>query len=130
MIQRQLSFQEAIKIVLTEKYCCFTGRASRSEYWWWVLFTALIGFVMGFVMGFVFNANLEATRVVSWIVNLALFLPGLGLCMRRLHDIGKSGWWLLIGLIPVVGLILLIVWFCQPSQPGENQYGEEPYMIM
>ncbi len=67
--------------------------------------------------------------IISGIVNLVLLLPGLGLCVRRLHDTNRSGWWILIGFIPVVGWILLIVWFCQDSQRGPNQYGPEPNLV-
>ena len=67
--------------------------------------------------------------IISGIVNLVLLLPGLGLCVRRLHDTNRSGWWILIGFIPVVGWILLIVWFCQDSQRGSNQYGPEPNLV-
>lgn len=124
MIQRQLTFGEAVKTVLN-KYCCFTGRASRSEYWWWVLAT----FILSMIIGVLFSFSSNAQSIVMCVVNLALLLPSLGLCVRRLHDIGKSGWWILIGLIPLVGAILLIVWYCQDSNRGPNQYGPEPYLI-
>lgn len=67
--------------------------------------------------------------MVCGIVGLALLLPSLGLCVRRLHDIGKSGWWWLLALIPIVGAIILIVWFCKDSQPTENQYGPIPNLV-
>lgn len=65
---------------------------------------------------------------VDCIVSLALFLPSLGVAVRRLHDIGRSGWWILIGLIPLVGAILLLIWFCKDSQMESNEYGEVPNM--
>ena len=67
--------------------------------------------------------------IVSGVVGLALFLPGLGLAVRRLHDIGRSGWWLLIGIIPIIGWILLIVWYCKDSMMSDNQYGPVPNMV-
>lgn len=112
-------------------YCCFTGRASRSEYWWWVLFTAIIGILFSIPYGInVAKAVAEGTEpglpVISYIVNLVLLLPTLGVMFRRLHDTGRSGWWWLIGLIPVVGTIVLLVFLLQPSQPYDNQYGPVP----
>ena len=81
-MQYQLTFGQAIQSVFS-KYATFTGRASRSEYWWWALFTFIVGFVF----------NLIGIKILSGIVNLALFLPGLAVLVRRLHDINKSGWW-------------------------------------
>ena len=112
-------------------YCCFTGRASRSEYWWWVLFTAIIGILFSIPYGInMAKAIAEGTEpglpVISYIVNLVLLLPTLGVMFRRLHDTGRSGWWWLIGLIPVVGTIVLLVFLLQPSQPYDNQYGPVP----
>lgn len=123
MYQRQLTFQEAIEKALKFNYCNFSGRASRSEYWWFLLFT--------FILGVVLQVALQPIShtlyfVVSALVELALLLPCLGLAVRRLHDISKSGWWILLGLIPVVGLIILIIWFCQPSNNVPNQYGGVP----
>ncbi len=114
-----MSFQEAVKTVLT-KYVDFNGRARRSEYWYFVLFNLLVNFVVGIVV------NLTGLTFLSYIVSLALLLPGLGVCVRRLHDIGKGWAWILLALIPLVGGIILIVFYCQDSQPGDNQYGPNP----
>jgi uncharacterized membrane protein YhaH (DUF805 family) len=114
-----MSFQEAVKTVLT-KYVDFNGRARRSEYWYFVLFNLLVNFVVGIVV------NLTGLTFLSYIVSLALLLPGLGVCVRRLHDIGKGWAWILLALIPLVGAIILIVFYCQDSQPGDNQYGPNP----
>lgn len=107
---------------LTVNYCNFNGRASRSEFWWFCLFSLIVGVVVCVVFSF----SETATTVVSTIVNLALLLPGLGLAVRRLHDIGKSGWWIFLGLIPLVGAIILIIWYCKESDPQSNMYGSEP----
>lgn len=80
--------------------------------------------MLGFVLGIIFSDTL--TDIITGIVNLALLLPGLGLCVRRMHDIGKSGWWVLIAIIPVIGWILFIYWAAQPSQPTPNQWGAVP----
>lgn len=123
MQQRQVSFSEAIKSGFN-KYCCFTGRASRSEYWWWVLFT----FIVGVIVGIVFGDGTTGT-IISGLVSLALFLPGLGLGVRRLHDIGRSGWAILLALIPIVGAIILIIWFIKDSEPAPNEYGPVPNVV-
>lgn len=109
---------------LTQNYCNFSGRSSRSEYWWFVLFC----FILSFVISVVFYSGDTARMVVTGIVNLALLLPSLGLSVRRLHDIGKSGWWIFISLVPLVGAILLLVWFCKDSEPQSNEYGPMPNM--
>ncbi len=125
MYQRQVSFGEAVNRAIAQNYCNFSGRSSRSEYWWYVLFTAIISCGVSLI----FSGNQTTMSIISGIVNLVLLLPGLGLCVRRLHDTNRSGWWILIGFIPVVGWILLIVWFCQDSQRGPNQYGPEPNLV-
>lgn len=108
----------------SKKYAVFTGRARRKEYWTFYLFNVLIGMAIGFVMGLFLSAG--SARIVSNLFGLAALLPGLAVGARRLHDIGKCGWWMLIALIPIVGPILLIVFFCRDSQPGDNAYGANP----
>lgn len=108
----------------SKKYAVFSGRARRKEYWMFVLFNVLIGMAIGFVMG-LFGA-VENVRIVSNLFCLAALLPGLAAGVRRLHDIGKCGWWMLLALIPIVGPIVLIVFFCLDSQPGDNAYGANP----
>ncbi|MBD5370371.1 MAG: DUF805 domain-containing protein [Bacteroides sp.] len=125
MYQRQVTFQEAIQSALLQNYCNFSGRASRSQYWWFVLFS----FIVSVVLSIVFCWSDTALNIVNSLVSLALLLPGLGLCVRRLHDIGKSGWWVLLSLIPLVGAIILIIWYCQDSQPYPNEYGPVPNMV-
>jgi uncharacterized membrane protein YhaH (DUF805 family) len=104
-------------------YATFAGRASRSQYWYWVLFT---------IIGAVFTAILDQAifpdsdyMPLNSIFNLLCFLPGLAVIVRRLHDIGRTGWWWLIAFT-IVGLIVLIVWACQKSDAGPNVYGPEP----
>ena len=109
--------------VVLNHYADFNGRARRSEYWYFTLVNACIGVVLALLQQ-ITGWNLFG--VLSGLVNLALLVPGLALCWRRLHDIGKPGTWYLICLIPLVGVILLVVWFCQDSQPGDNQFGPNP----
>lgn len=115
-----MSFVDAVKSVFTQ-YVGFNGRARRSEYWYWVLFNFIVSFVLGFLGQFI-----GIFSVLSSIYSLAVLLPSLAVCVRRLHDLGKQWTWLLLALIPLVGAIILIVFYCQDSQPGENQYGPNP----
>lgn len=121
MYQRQVSFSEAINMGLNQ-YCTFSGRASRSEYWWFALFTFLVGFVAGFIGNWI-------GEWISGVASLALLLPSLGLQVRRLHDIGKAGGWIFIGLIPIVGQILLLIWDCTDSEMQPNRFGDVPNVV-
>ena len=114
-----MDFQSAVKSGLN-KYVSFSGRASRSEYWWFFLFTILAQIAGAVVDGII------GTGFISGLIGLGLFLPGLGLGFRRIHDIDKSAWWLLIFLVPLVGFILLIVWFCSRGTQGDNRFGADP----
>ena len=109
---RKVEFIEACKM-FWKRYAEFEGRSRRSEYWWAYLMTFLLGCIPG----------------INYISGLACLIPSLAIGARRLHDIGKSGWNLLIGLIPLVGWIILIIWFCQDGQVGPNEYGEDPKYI-
>jgi uncharacterized membrane protein YhaH (DUF805 family) len=123
-----MSFTAAIRSVLTQ-YIGFTGRARRSEYWWWALFTVLVGFaaaILDGVLGTTLGPDNSVTGVIGVIVNLALLLPTLAVAVRRLHDTDRSGWWLLIGLVPIVGAIVLLVFFVLDSTPGPNRFGANP----
>ena len=102
----------------------FSGRASRSEYWYWALFMLICGIVTAIVDVLVFPSN--SVSPLNSLFNLATFLPSLAVALRRLHDIGRSGWWQLLLLVPCVGLIALIVMFCRPGEPHPNKYDELP----
>lgn len=106
-----MNFTEAIKSCLTQ-YATFSGRASRSEYWWWTLFVVLVS--VGAAM---------VSDVLSGLVSLGTLLPYLAVASRRLHDIGKSGWWQLVGFVPLLGWIVMIYWLVQPSEDA-NAYGQ------
>ncbi len=121
-----MSFQDAVRVCLTQKYVDFSGRARRSEYWYFALFVIIVSVVAGIIDGILGTRDtISNTGLVGGIASLALLLPNLGVGARRLHDTGRSGWWLLIGLIPVIGWIVLIVFFVQDSQQ-DNQYGPNP----
>ena len=122
-----MSFQDAIRICLQRKYGDFNGRARRSEYWFFILFTAIAGAVGG-VLDAIFRirrGTYGGTGPIQGLIQLALLVPTLAAGARRLHDTGRSGWWQLIGLIPIVGWIVLIVFFVQDSHP-DNEYGPNP----
>jgi uncharacterized membrane protein YhaH (DUF805 family) len=103
--------QEAF-VTCMKKYAVFSGRAARPEYWWFILCEILI----------VVGVSMINNRLGS-LAGLVLLLPALGVAARRLHDIGRSAWWMLVGFIPVIGTLLLIYWAVQPSQPGPNEFG-------
>ncbi len=108
----------AFKLVVFERYALFEGRAGRAEYWWFFLANFLISLVL---QGLGRGASILA--IVSLIYSLALLIPGLAVAVRRLHDTNKSGWWILISLVPLVGIIVLIVFLATDGDPGANQYG-------
>jgi uncharacterized membrane protein YhaH (DUF805 family) len=120
-----MSFQDAVRICLTQKYFDFNGRARRSEYWYFVLFYAIVQIVASFIDSILGTRNSTGSGVVSSIASLALLFPWLGASARRLHDTSRSGWWTLLWLIPIVGWIILIVWWAADSH-GDNKYGPSP----
>ena len=122
-----MTFQQAVRTVVLEKYADFNGRARRSEFWWYALFAALVGAVASVLDALLFDSNLSGGQLtpIRSLVNLALLLPGLAVGARRLHDTGRSGWWQLIALT-VIGVIVLIVWWVQDSKPETNQHGPSP----
>ena len=103
-----------------DNYGNFNGRATRQEYWMFFLFNIIFASVVGIADVFLGLGFLELLYL------LAVFIPGLAVSIRRLHDVGKSGWFLLISLIPLVGLIWLIVVLASAGNPGENEYGAVP----
>jgi uncharacterized membrane protein YhaH (DUF805 family) len=115
-----MSFQEAVQSVL-HKYADFTGRARRSEYWYWTL-AVFIAYVVCLVL-------VEILRALGLLLLVVLILgvivPGLAVTVRRLHDTGRTGWWILIGLVPFGGIVLL-VFVCLDSTPVPNAYGPPP----
>ena len=121
-----MSFVDAIKTVLS-KYVTFSGRARRSEYWFWALAIVLASLVASFIDR---GLGTDPGQVgpVSGLLGLATFLPNLAVTVRRLHDTSRSGWWVLIALIPIVGAIVIIVFAVQDSH-GDNEYGPSPKAV-
>ena len=101
-------------------YVNFSGRACRSEYWFWVLFVLIAD-----VVAIAIDAAI-GMQIVSSLFGLAVLLPGLAVTVRRLHDLDRTGWWILLGLIPLVGAIILIIWFCSKGTDGLNRFGADP----
>ena len=113
-----------------KKYSVFEGRAQRKEYWFFVLFYMIFGFVLTFVDSFLGTAYyVDGNAVVGLLstpYGLAMLVPAIAVTARRLHDIGRSGWWILFGLIPLIGTIVLLVFMVLDSQDGENRFGPNP----
>ena len=114
-------------IAVLKKYAVFTGRARRSEYWFFILFNVIISLVLGFIDGFLGLGDPEAgVGLLSVIYGLAVLIPSIAVGVRRLHDTDRSGWWLLISLIPLIGGIVLLVFIVLDGTPGENRFGPNP----
>lgn len=116
------TFGDSIKTVFW-RYTQFSGRARRSEYWWFALGCLIASFVLIAIDFMIFPASVAEVGVLSNIFGLAIFVPSIAVSARRLHDTGRSGWWQLVGLIPLIGLIILIVWLAKKGQPNDNDYG-------
>jgi uncharacterized membrane protein YhaH (DUF805 family) len=106
-----------------KKYAVFNGRAGRAEYWYFVLFNFIVTIVINIVGYLLLRGN---GNVLGALYGLAVFIPSLAVFVRRLHDTDRSGWWILIGLIPIIGTIWLIVLLILEGTPGDNRYGPNP----
>lgn len=127
-------------IAVLKKYVVFSGRATRSEYWYFLLFSTIISMVLIGIDVAMGTGSAESTMssadggmamsanmgVLSGIYSLAVLLPSIGVAVRRLHDTDHSGWWMFIALIPLIGGIVLLIFLVKDSTPGENQYGPNP----
>lgn len=113
----------AVKTVLNN-YVKFEGRSGRPEYWWYILAYFIVAVLVGFISGII-----GAGTLLSNLLSLALFIPSIAVAVRRMHDIGKSGWWVLIAIIPIIGWIAFIYFAAQPST-GPNDHGEGPQPLM
>lgn len=109
-----------------KKYVVFSGRARRKEYWMFTLFNVIISIVLSSLDALIGTRNDSGFGLLNGIYTLAVLLPSLGVLARRLHDTNRSAWWILIGLVPVVGFIVLIVFTVMEGNQGDNQYGPDP----
>ena len=124
-----MNLQTAIRTVFG-KYATFSGRAARSEFWYWVLFIVLVSVALSMVDGAVIAPMTgqeafapEAGQPLQLLFNLATLLPTLAVTVRRLHDTDRSGWWILLGLIPIIGNLILLWWYIQAGTEGDNEFG-------
>jgi uncharacterized membrane protein YhaH (DUF805 family) len=128
-----MTFIEAVETCMIKKWSTISGRASRSEYWWFTLFITLAGFAIGIVCvllavamaayenyAVLFGAMLGLLGIMFTV---AILPPSICVSVRRLHDIGRSGWWYLINAVPYIGGIVFFIFTLLPSQPEENEYG-------
>ena len=113
-------------LMVLKKYSEFNGRSRRKEYWMFVLFNLIISIVLSSFERMLGLGNEYGIGLLSIIYNLGILIPSIAVGIRRLHDIGKSGWWLLISLIPVIGWIWIIVLMATDGLPGSNEYGINP----
>ena len=118
-----MNFAQAITAGF-RNYVNFTGRASRSEFWFWVLFAVLVSVAATLIDVALFSDS--EISPLNTLAGLALLLPNLSVSVRRLHDLDRSGWWILLGLIPIVGWIIIIIWNCSKGTPGPNRFGPDP----
>lgn len=125
-----MSFSDAVSTCLG-KYADFSGRAGRPEFWWFFVFN-IAASLMASIFDGLAGTDVTSTPltgdqgIVGILVTLALVVPNLSVGARRLHDTGRPAWWLLLLLVPCLGILVLIAFFCLPSQPQPNQYGEPP----
>lgn len=115
-------------LMVLQRYAEFDGRSRRMEYWMFALFNFIIGFVLGVIEGFAGISEMIGGfwGPLSAIYVLATLIPGLAVSVRRLHDTNKSGWWLLIVLIPLIGALVLLVFMLSEGDRGSNRFGPDP----
>ncbi|MBN2740788.1 MAG: DUF805 domain-containing protein [Rhodobacteraceae bacterium] len=132
-----MSFGDSVRTCIKQKYATFAGRAPRAEFWWFTLFYMLVQIATNILDTLFFGTGKVSSGPGFWAYNsnggplsiiaaLALLVPALAVTVRRLHDNGKSGWWVLLSLIPLIGGLVLLFFFVQRSQPGDNGYGPDP----
>ncbi|PWK59889.1 DUF805 domain-containing protein [Roseicyclus mahoneyensis] len=115
-----MDFMTSVRTCLG-KYATFSGRAQRSEYWWFVLFNFIGSIILNII-----DTAIIGVPALSIIWALGLLLPALSVSVRRMHDLDKSGWWILVAFIPLLGFILIIYWFVQRGTEGPNRFGSDP----
>ena len=113
-----------------KKYAVFDGRARRSEYWYFVLFSLIVSVVLSLFDGIIGTLTGLQVGPLGSIYGLAVLLPSIAVAVRRLHDTNRSGWWLLLALVPLVGGFVLIWFLAQDSEPAANPYGTNPKMAL
>ena len=118
-----MDFQTAVKTGF-QRYFDFEGRSFRSEYWWWVLFVIGVNVVLS-----LFDGSIGGS-ILNSLFTLIVFIPNIAVGVRRLHDTGKTGWWYLLWLVPIIGWIVVIYWMIQEGDVGDNEYGRDPMVTV
>lgn len=119
-------FQTYFLDIITKKYADFSGRARRSEYWYFQLFNILFLMGVSLLTSLLGNSMAMIGSIIIFVYALGIIIPSIAIVVRRLHDIGKSGWWYFIGIIPLIGTIIILIYLCTDSQSGRNEYGPNP----
>lgn len=114
-------------VSVLKKYVEFSGRASRTEFWMFALINFVIGIVLGIIDGVIGTKGAYGLGALGGLYNLAVLLPSLAVAARRLHDTGRSAWWLLLLFVPIIGWVVLLVFYILESQTGDNEYGPSPH---
>jgi uncharacterized membrane protein YhaH (DUF805 family) len=117
-----MGIHEAISTCFS-KYVDFQGRAIRPEYWYWVLFVVVVAIILQILGAIILGAQSGAGGILTGLFYLVTFLPGLGVSVRRLHDTDRSGWWILIAFVPIIGGLVLLYFMVQPGTQGPNRFG-------
>lgn len=127
-----MNFTTAVKTVVS-KYARFEGRASRSEYWYWVLALVITSIVLSMIEGAIIAPSIgfepfdpQVGQPLQLLMLLVVFLPSLAVSVRRLHDGGRSGWWIFIQLVPFIGSLILLWWYIRPGDESDNNFGPSP----
>ena len=120
-----MDFMTAVRTCF-QKYATISGRAPRSEYWWFTLFIFIASFVLGIIDRLIFGMGPGSVGILGLIFSLGTLLPSICVGGRRLHDVGRSAWWMLLIFIPIVGWLVLLWWAIQPGTPGTNDFGPNP----
>lgn len=126
-----MDFTTAVKQVLKVNYANFQGRARRSEYWWFALFSMLFSVVAQILMGAVAATGsgilMLLIAIPVLVFAIGIIIPSIAVAIRRMHDTGRSGWWLLVGFVPVIGFFVILYFFVQRGTVGSNPWGPDPY---
>jgi uncharacterized membrane protein YhaH (DUF805 family) len=113
-------------LTVLRKYADFQGRARRKEYWMFFLFNIIVAMVLGILDGAVLHTRLGGFGLLSGLYSLFVIIPGIAVGVRRLHDTNRSGFWMLIAFLPIIGAFVLLVFNCLEGTPGDNDYGPNP----
>ncbi len=120
-----MSFVEAVTYAIQD-FAVFEGRSRRSEYWYYYLFTCLVGLALGIIFGIIARLTNFPLLIVQSVLIFIVCIPQIALTVRRLHDTNKSGWYWFVIFIPFVGVILFFYWLVKDSDYGDNDYGASP----